>query len=50
VEHNDAESACRGMENIACKRCTDAINTRDREEIGLVVTVGICSGYWSLLW
>jgi hypothetical protein len=36
VEDNDAEYACRGMENIACTRCTEAINTRYREEIGLL--------------
>jgi hypothetical protein len=41
VEDNDAESACRGMENIACRRCTDAINTRYREERKVVVAVGI---------
>jgi hypothetical protein len=35
VEDNDGEYACRGMENIACTRCTEAINTWYREEIGL---------------
>jgi hypothetical protein len=35
VEDNDGEYAFRGMENIACTRCTKAINTRYREEIGL---------------
>jgi hypothetical protein len=37
VEDNDAESACRGIANIACTRCTEAINTRYREEMGVVV-------------
>jgi hypothetical protein len=37
VEDNDAEYACRGMANIACTRCTEAINTRYREEIGLLL-------------
>jgi hypothetical protein len=38
------------MENIACKRCIDAINTRDREEIGwslqweFAVAIGVCCG------
>jgi hypothetical protein len=36
VEDNDGEYACRGMENIECKRCTEAINTRYKEEIGLL--------------
>jgi hypothetical protein len=44
VEDNDAESACRGMANIACTRCTEAINTQYREEkrVGVVVVVGVC--------
>jgi hypothetical protein len=37
VEDNDAESACRGIANIACTRCTEAINTRYREEMGLLL-------------
>jgi hypothetical protein len=37
VEDNDAEYACRGIANIACTRCTEAINTRYREEIGLLL-------------
>jgi hypothetical protein len=42
--------ACRGMENIACTRCTEAINTRYREEIRLLllwefaVAIGVCCG------
>jgi hypothetical protein len=43
VEDNGAESACRGIANIACTRCTEAINTQYREEKGdVVVTVGGC--------
>jgi hypothetical protein len=34
VEDNGAESACRGIVNTACPRCTEAINTRYREEMG----------------
>jgi hypothetical protein len=34
VEHNGAESACRGIANTACIRCTEDINTRYKEEIG----------------
>jgi hypothetical protein len=37
VEDNGAESACRGIANIACTRCTEAINTRYREEMGLLL-------------
>ena len=37
MEDNDGEYACRGMENIACTRCTEAINTRYREEMGLLL-------------
>ena len=36
MEDNDAEYACRGMVNIACTRCTEAINTRYREEMVLL--------------
>jgi hypothetical protein len=39
VEDNGAESACRGITNTACTRCTEAINTRYREEMGVVVVV-----------
>jgi hypothetical protein len=39
VEDNGAESACRGIANTACTRCTEAINTRYREEMGVVVVV-----------
>jgi hypothetical protein len=41
VEDNDGEYACRGMENIACTRCTEAINTRYREEIGLLLLLEV---------
>jgi hypothetical protein len=37
VEDNGAESACRGIANIACTRCTEAINTQYREEKGLLL-------------
>jgi hypothetical protein len=37
VEDNDAESACRGIVNTACTRCTESINTRYREEMGLLL-------------
>jgi hypothetical protein len=37
VEDNGAESACRGIANIACTRCTEAINTRYREEMWLLL-------------
>ena len=37
MEDNDAKSACRGIENTACTRCTEAINTRYREELGLLL-------------
>jgi hypothetical protein len=36
VEDNDMESACIGIANIACTRCTKAINTRYREEMVLL--------------
>jgi hypothetical protein len=39
VEDNDAESSCRGIANTTCIRCTTAINTRYREEMGVVVVV-----------
>jgi hypothetical protein len=41
VEDNDGEYACRGMENIACTRCTEAINTWYREEIGLLLLLEV---------
>ena len=37
VEDNCAESACRGIANIACTRCTESINTRYREEMWLLL-------------
>ena len=37
VEKIGAVEACRGMENIACTKCIEAINTRYREEIGLLL-------------
>jgi hypothetical protein len=43
VEDNNAKSACRGIANISCTRCTEAINTQYREEKGVVaVAVGGC--------
>jgi hypothetical protein len=36
VEDNGVELACRGIANIACTRCIEAINTRYREEMGLL--------------
>jgi hypothetical protein len=50
VENIGAIEACRGMENIACTSCTEAINTRYREEIMLLllwefaVAIGVCCG------
>jgi hypothetical protein len=38
VEEFGAESACRGIANIACTRCTESINTQYREEkMGLLL-------------
>jgi hypothetical protein len=37
VEDIGTESACRGIANIACTRCTEAINTWYREEMGLLL-------------
>jgi hypothetical protein len=37
AEEFGAKCACRGIENIACTRCTKAIYTWDREEKGFVV-------------
>jgi hypothetical protein len=39
VEDNGAKSACRGIANIACTRCAEAINTRYREEMLLLLEV-----------
>jgi hypothetical protein len=42
--------SCRGMEKIACTRCTEAINTWYREEIRLLllwefaVAIEVCCG------
>jgi hypothetical protein len=41
VEDNDAEYACRGMANIACTRCTEAINAQYREEMGLLLLLEV---------
>jgi hypothetical protein len=41
VEDNGVESACRGIANIACTRCTEAINTRYREEMGLLLLLEV---------
>ena len=41
VEDNGAESACRGIVNIACTRCTEAINTRYREEMGWLLLLEV---------
>ena len=49
VEEFGAESACKGIANTACIRCTEAINTRYREEIWVVVAARICGCYWPLL-
>jgi hypothetical protein len=43
VEEIGAVGACRGMVNIACTRCTEAINTQYREELGVVVAIGVGS-------
>jgi hypothetical protein len=37
VENNGAESTCRGIANIACTRCTKAINTQYKEEMVLLL-------------
>jgi hypothetical protein len=37
VEDIGAESTCRGIANIACTRCTKAINTWYREEMALLL-------------
>jgi hypothetical protein len=37
VEDIGVESACRGIVNIACTRCTEAINTWYREEMVLLL-------------
>jgi hypothetical protein len=41
VEDNGAESTCRGIANTACTRCTEAINTRYREEMGLLLLLEV---------
>jgi hypothetical protein len=41
VEDNGAESACRGIANTACTRCTEAINTRYREEMVLLLLLEV---------
>jgi hypothetical protein len=41
VEDNGAESACKGIANTACTRCTEAINTRYREEMGLLLLLEV---------
>jgi hypothetical protein len=41
VEDNGAESSCRGIANIACTRCTESINTRYREEMGLLLLLEV---------
>ena len=41
VEDNGAESACKGIAHIACTRCTEAINTWYREEIGLLLLLEV---------
>ena len=41
MEDNNAESACRGIANIACTRCTEAINTQYKEEMWLLLRLEI---------
>jgi hypothetical protein len=41
VEDNGAESSCRGIVNTACTRCTEAINTRYREEMVLLLLLEV---------
>ena len=41
MEDNDGEYACRGMENITCTRCIEAINIWYREEIGLLLLLEV---------
>jgi hypothetical protein len=41
AEDNDVESACRGIVNTACTRCTKAINTWYREKIGLLLLLEV---------
>jgi hypothetical protein len=41
VEDNNAESACRGIANIACTMCTESINTRYREEMRLLLLLEV---------
>jgi hypothetical protein len=37
VEDNGVKLACKGIANIACTRCIEAINTRYKEEMGLLL-------------
>ena len=41
MEDNGAELGCRGIANTACTRCTEAINTRYREEMRVDVVVRV---------
>ena len=41
MEDNGTESACKGIANIACTRCTEAINTRYREEMWLLLLLEV---------
>jgi hypothetical protein len=41
VEDNCVESACRGIANIACTRCTESINTWYREEMRLLLLLEV---------
>jgi hypothetical protein len=41
VEDNGTESACRGIANIACTRCTESINTWYKEELQLLLVVAM---------
>jgi hypothetical protein len=41
VEDNGAESTCRGITNTTCIRCTEAINTRYREEMGSLLLLEV---------
>jgi hypothetical protein len=41
VEDKGTESTCRGIANIACTRCTESINKRYREEMGLLLLLEV---------
>jgi hypothetical protein len=41
AEEFDAKYACRGIANIACTICTEAINIHEKEKRGVVVAVGV---------